>query len=111
MTEATTKLEFDGRVDTDEVEHVVRSVLESHGVKNLTSTVADDGTVRMTAETPATLLSWGETIVVELTNEEIRVESHSEQLVDWGRTKRNVERIVDAISQSSISDQAEPEPA
>lgn len=74
---------------------------ENDSVRGVALSRIDDG-YEVTATTDESLLSWGEKIRIEITDNEVVIESESpDQWFDWGKSKENVEGVMDLIHKFS----------
>jgi hypothetical protein len=77
---------------------------------------ADQGTGRIIAGKGVSMLSWGEEVIIDVWEVSpgkagVRVTSQLKaQLVDWGKNKKNVGEVLDAIA-GTLKTPAEPLPA
>jgi hypothetical protein len=83
------------KVSAKELKRVCKDALDELGW----NWQADDRW-RLVADVPRTFSSFGEWLVVEIYDEELVVLSHCRvrnQLVDWGKNRKNVERFLDRV--------------
>ncbi len=86
-------------------------------IKKMKVKTADPNTGRIVAGSGMTMASWGEEVIIDVWEHApgwagVRVTSQLKaQLVDWGKNKKNIAKVFDAISaQVGMQPQPMPQP-
>lgn len=101
MRQATTTIPLPTGTSQDSVVRTVEMSLKDVGAK-VTSKETSGDEIWIEAETDASLLSWGEEIQIKITDSKVEIRSESEQIIDWGKTRDNVEKIESFLKEEKL---------
>lgn len=100
MSQVTKTVDISEGADYNHLEDVVIHELNERNIE-IKDISEDRGKIKIIAEAPPSLLSWGEEIYIQISPNEIEVGSKTPgQILDWGKSKSNVENISSSIKQN-----------